>query len=359
MFGGLWMHLNALFGPGIETGIGIDTGHSAIRIIQLALLRGRTTLINAIKIPTPAGTISDSSISDTTLIASLLQTHLISHGIDVDCAAWCIPGAGVIMRSIRMPALPGPALAKAISYELPRLIPTQADPHQHFAISAQVESPNPVPGTASDILAAAAPKSAIAERTELCRLIGLHPERIDIHPVAIRRALPTFISPDVHGHIVTIDVGAATAMLSIFEAGCWRFTRALPIQMAADTNRPFGFGPATETPNPDAWIDNLCQEVRRTLHYYQTQDANLPELPIEGVVLTGGRALHPRLSATIKHELSTAVYVADPFRASGIDVPLDLKSAIASDEPAWALAVGIALGLQPGKPRTALLGKVA
>jgi type IV pilus assembly protein PilM len=353
------MHLNALFGPGIETGIGIDTGHTNIRIVQLGLLRGRTTLINAIKIPTPAGTISDSSIGDINLIASLLQTHLLSHGIEVDCSAWCIPGAGVVMRSVRMPALPGPALAKAISYELPRLVPNQADPHHHFSIAAQVETPDATPGTASDILAAAAPRTAIAERTELCRMIGIHPERIDIHPVAIRRALPTFISPDVPGNIVTIDVGAATAMLSIFETGCWRFTRALPIQTAADMTRPFGFGPATETTNPDAWIDNLCQEVRRTLHFYQTQDANLSELALAGIVLTGGRALHPRLSATIKHELSTPVYVADPFRASDIDVPLDAQAAIASDEPAWALALGLALGLQPAKSRSTPRGKAA
>jgi len=359
MFGGFWMHINALFGPRLETGIGIDTGHTNIRIVQLGQLRGRTTLINAIKIPTPTGTISDSSIGDTSLIASLIQTHLLSSDIHVDCSAWCISGAGVIMRSIRMPALPGPALSKAISYELPRMVPNQADPHLHFVISAQVESISAAPGTASDILAAAAPKSAVAERTELCRLVGLHPERIDIHPVAIRRALPTFISPDVPGHIVTIDVGAATAMLSIFEDGEWRFTRALPVQTAVDTSRPFGFGPAVGMPNPDAWIDHLCQEVRRTLHYYQTQDANLPELAISGIVLTGGRSLHPRLSATIKHELFTAVYVADPFRAADIDVPLDVQSQISSDEPAWALALGIALGLQPAKSRTALYGKAS
>jgi len=351
------MHLNALFGPGIETGIGIDAGHTNIRIIQLEHLHGRTTLINAIKIPTPAGTITDSSIGDTSLIAALLQTHLMGHGIHVDCSAWCVSGAGVVMRSIRMPALPDAALAKAIFYELPRLVPNQVDPHHHFAIAAQVETPDATPGSASDILAAAVPKAAITERTEVCRLIGLHPERIDIHPIAIRRALPTFISPHVPGHIVTIDVGAATAMLSIFEDGSWRFTRALPIQTATDVTRPFGFGPAVEATNPDAWIDNLCQEVRRTLHYYQTQDANISELPIAAVVLTGGRALHPRLSATIKHELVTAVYVADPFRASGVDVPLDLQPAIASDEPAWALAVGLALGLQPAKYRIAARGK--
>jgi len=256
-----------------------------------------------------------------------------------------------------MPALPGPALAKAISYELPRLVPNQADPHQHFSIAAQVETPDAISGTASDILAAAAPRTAIAERTEICRMIGVHPERIDIHPVAIRRALPTFISPNVPGYIVTIDVGAATAMLSIFETGSWRFTRALPIQTAADITRPFGFGPTAETTNPDAWIDNLCQEIRRTLHFYQTQDANLPDLPLAGIVLTGGRALHPRLSATIKHELSIPVYVADPFRASDIDVPLDVQATIASDEPAWALALGLALGLQPVKSRTTLRGK--
>lgn len=353
------MHLKALFGPRLETGIGIDTGQASIRIIQLGQLRGRTTLINAIKVPTPAGTISDSSIGDTNLIASLIQTHLFSNDIHVDCSAWCIAGAGVIMRSIRMPALPGPALAKAISYELPRMVPTQADPHLHFVISAQVETPAAIPGTASDILAAAAPKTAISERTDVSRQIGLHPERIDIHPVAIRRALPTFISPDVPGHIVTIDVGAATAMLSIFEDGEWRFTRALSVQTAVDTSRPFGFGPSAGTTNPDVWIDHLCQEVRRTLHYYQTQDANLPELAIAGIVLTGGRALHPRLSATIKHELSTAVYVADPFRAADVDVPLDLQSVIGSDEPAWALALGLALGLQPAKSRTTLRGKAA
>jgi type IV pilus assembly protein PilM len=359
MFGGLVMHLNELFGPGLETGIGIDTGHTNIRIIQLGHLRGRTTLINAIKIPTPAGTITDSSISNTSLIASLLQTHLISNGIHADCSAWCISGAGVVMRSIRMPALPDAALAKTISYELPRLVPNQVDPHQHYCIAAQVESPDATPGTASDILAAAVPKSAVAERTELCRLIGLHPERIDVHPIAIRRALSSFVSPDVAGHIVTIDVGAATAMLTIFEDGCWRFTRALPIQTAVEVAQPFGFGPAVDATNSDAWIDNLCREVRRTLHYYQTQDANITDLPIAAVVLTGGRALHPRLFATIKHELATAVYVTDPFRASGVDVPLDLQSVIASDEPAWALAVGLALGLQPAKYRVTPRGKAA
>jgi len=351
------MHISTLSKPGNETGIGIDAGHTNIRIIQLGQLRGRTTLINAIKIPTPNGTISDSSIGDTNIIASLLLTHLLSHGIQAGCSAWCVSGASVVMRSVRMPALPGPALAKAISYELPRLMPNQADPHQHFSIAAQVETPDAISGTASDVIAAAAPRTAIGERTEICHMIGFHLERIDIHPVAIRRALPTFISPDVSGYIVTIDVGAATAMLSIFETGSWRFTRALPIQTAAGMSRPRGFGPAGETTNPDAWIDNLCQEIRRTLHFYQTQDVNLPELTLAGIVLTGGRALHLHLSATIKHEFTTQVYVADPFRASDVDVPLDVQATIASDEPAWALALGLALGLQPVKSRTTLRGK--
>lgn len=353
------MHLSALFRPGFQSGLGIDLGHTNIRIVQLGYLRGRTTLLNAIKIPMPAGTLSDTSISDLTLLSSVIQTHLLSNGIGEAVTAWCIPGTGVVMRGMRMPALSDAALAKAISFELPRLVPNQADPHQQFSIAAQVETPDASPGTAVDVIAAAAPKSAISDRSNLCQMIGLHPERIDIHPVALRRALPTFVSQDVAGYIVSIDVGAVTAMLSIFESGIWRFTRALTIQNTSDVAQPFVFGRASDTTNPDAWIDNLCQEVRRTLHYFQTQDANLPEWSIAGVVLTGGRALHPRLSATIKHELSTPVYVADPFRASNIDVPLDLQPAIASDEPAWALALGLALGIQPTKSHTQSRGKVA
>jgi hypothetical protein len=38
MFGGLSMHLNALFGPGIETGIGIDAGHTNIRLTSSLLV---------------------------------------------------------------------------------------------------------------------------------------------------------------------------------------------------------------------------------------------------------------------------------------------------------------------------------
>jgi len=52
------MHEHALFGPVVDTGIGVDIGYPAIPIIQLEELHGRKTLI---KIPTPAGTISDSS----------------------------------------------------------------------------------------------------------------------------------------------------------------------------------------------------------------------------------------------------------------------------------------------------------
>jgi len=55
------MHENALFGPVVDTGIGVDIGYPAIPIIQLEELHGRKTLI---KIPTPAGTISDSSNID-------------------------------------------------------------------------------------------------------------------------------------------------------------------------------------------------------------------------------------------------------------------------------------------------------
>ena len=70
------MLLSALFRPTFESGIGIDLGHTNVRIVQVGYLRGRTTLLNVIKIATPTGTISDTSISELTLLSSIIQTHL-------------------------------------------------------------------------------------------------------------------------------------------------------------------------------------------------------------------------------------------------------------------------------------------
>lgn len=191
---------------------------------------------------------------------------------------------------------------------------------------------------------------------------------------ALIRSLVEFSASDeyLHKTVALIDMGASHTDVDIVSCGEFALTRNIPIagnsftnavkslagvsieeaerlkiEMTADT--PLDEINVHDTDNR-CWrvvqplLDELIREIRRSIHYYQSQfPEGSPEALVSKVVLTGGSTRMRGIGAYMTHKLSIPAEIADVFNQTAIKtdrVPADF---LAEHGPVLAVVTGLAL----------------
>lgn len=350
--------------------IGLEIGTSAIKIVELRP-GSPPTLLKAVSVPTPVGSMQDGVVTDPAAIAQEIKNLLAEHKIKSRYVVTTIANQSAITRNISVPRMEKKELDEAIKWEAERYIPYPIDdvvldydmldhPVNISQEDAQME-----------LVIAAAPQEVISRQVEVIKLSGLEPVVIDVKPFAALRALYAQINGirlgkstlsstqsqasnlkntlDEDGEVVVVlEIGASSTAIALVRGervlmtrniniAADDFTTALQKQFSLDFNGAeevkVSYASATlptdeeeDLLNFDAKrekyspmkvyeairpvLSDLINEIRRSLEFYRVQSG---DIAVDRMYISGGGAKLKGLAHAISDSMGFRVEVANPW----------------------------------------------
>ena len=177
--------LKKLFGSKSVIG-GLDAGTYSIKLAQVVKTPNGFKLVRYAEAPTPALTIKDGQILDSSLLGQTIKSMAESRRIVIDRVVGAVSGQSVVIRPINMTAMNQRELQNAIKFESERYLP--------YSVSeAQIKGTPLRRGVDGDeknmeVLLVAAPNEMVSNTQEVIKMAGMDPLAIDLEPFALVRA---------------------------------------------------------------------------------------------------------------------------------------------------------------------------
>jgi type IV pilus assembly protein PilM len=336
--------------------IGLDIGTSAIKLVHLRPTSKGYQLVNLGIAPIPPQTIVEGSIMDATLVTDAIRGVMKERKVKVRDVAMAVSGHSVIVKKISIPETPPEELAESIRWEAEQHIPFDIE---EVNLDYQVLDPDETTEKGKmNVLLVAAKREIISEYTSLVVDAGLHPVIVDLDVFALENAYEISYELDSQRNIALVDMGSGVTNINILKGGVTSFTRDLALggsQFNEIIQKELGVG-YEEAENLksgrtvdgvdggkvagiiESVMDGVAGEIQRSIEFFK---ATSGQQEVHEVVLSGGCALMPQVSALLQKKLNIPVTVANPFRMiASKRFEADYLEGIG---PLMTVAVGLAL----------------
>ncbi|WP_018086422.1 pilus assembly protein PilM [Desulfurispora thermophila] len=218
---------------------GIDVGSQNVKVVLITQTRRQWELVEQHLLPRPAEqgeNFSNSSLTEaepnsyegqenstlTGILARLADNPLLKKAAVVSA----LPGHQVLTRHIMLPPMPDKDIAKALAFELEKILPGNTGHMitRHVNLG-RVSTPE---GPQQHVLLAAAPREEIYQHYNLFHQAGLKLVAVDLAQLALWRVFGPG-SPFQAGAAVyaVVDIGHENTHLLIIKSGRLAFTRTL------------------------------------------------------------------------------------------------------------------------------------
>lgn len=358
----------SLFGK--ETLIGLDIGSAYLKAVQVDAQKRGFRVTRAAQQKTPADAIRDGIIINKEAVGDALRQMLKTAGISATGAVTAVSGPTVVVRHIKLPRMTEAALRKSVRYEAAKYISANVD---DSAIEFEILGPDPEAEDQMNVMLVAAPREMVESRIAAVELAGLEAVAVDMEAFALQRAL---VDCNVHqysdgGMRALVDVGAAHTEVSILNGTTFALTRSIPIagetftgvlrnnlrcdseaadQIKAGADMALLLDSMADPADLEVprllqpMMDELLREIRRSIHYYQSQ---LPEGSETGtlleIVLSGGTSQLKGLPEYMKARLGTEVRLGNPFANPFFETHNEAASFFQEQHPRLGIGLGLAI----------------
>lgn len=352
----------------VQTGLGLDIGSSAVKMIQIRQQRDQLELTNFARVPLPAGMVNSGIITNPVAVAEAIRKARSQARIQEKKVIVAVGGESIIIKHLKLPVITGPELNKVIKSEMERVIPFPIDEATYdWDILNQSRD-----GNEMEVMVVAAPNQVIHSQIECLKKAGLTPMVIDIQPLSNLRALgigPQTLDRETVGGMAIIDIGAGSTQMVIFNEGSIRvtriisiaglnFTRVIAEQLQISTEKAvaqkYTAGDALYNFNdndPDSesyqvnWairpvLEELVVEIKRSLDYFKLQFRGQA---VNAIILTGGSSKLRNFSQFLEDELHMAVRLGDPLANLRLNLRQSDYAAILGNPLIFSVSIGLAL----------------
>ena len=357
---------------------GLDISDSSLRIAKLKKKNKRLSLASFGEANIPPGIINKGEIQDEEALSKIIKTALTKtkgEKLRTNYIIASLPEEESFLEVIQMPKIKEEELKEAVYLEAENYIPL---PIEDVYLDFQIVQPPYNHLDHLDILITALPKKIVDSYAACFKKAGLQPQVLEIESLAIARAL---IKNEVSPHpLLLIDFGNNKTSFIIFSGYSVKFTRSVPISSRDFTQviaqkldisfeeaeivkiksglekeyrlkikngveKEITPGKSSEIITP--LLDNLIEEIKKCLDYYQTHIFH-EHLPPDGrgikkILLCGGGANLKGLPEFLSLTLKIPVELGNPW-ANILSVPLGKIPELSYEKSlAFTTALGLAL----------------
>jgi type IV pilus assembly protein PilM len=365
---------------GKDSFVGIDIGSSSIKASEIEPSSDGWRLVNAAVQTTPPESVRDGVITNIFDVSQAIRNLLRSANIKSTGAIAAISGSQVIVRQCQFPQMSEAALRKSIKYEAAKYISASMDDSiVEFEIMDSVQGTDQM-----NVMLVAAPRDMVDSRVAVLEAAGIEPIAVDVEAFSLIRAL---VDADRSGQFreataAFVDMGASHTDVNVVSKSEFALTRNIPIAGDSFTN---AIKTLTGFSHDDAerlkfemaaqesldklnlqevenkcWrvvqplLDELLREIRRSVHYYQSQfPEGSQEAVVSKIILSGGTARMPGMAAYVSGKLNVPVEIADPFSETCISPGRFAGDFVDEHGPVLTIAAGLALKEELSKSKLA------
>lgn len=309
--------------PG-HASLGLEITDSYIKLAEIRTAGGKKPVLaeGALE-PLPAGTVIDGKIMKPEVLQRILEQTLHLYKFRAKKVHLIIPSSSTMVRFLKLPNVPDKQLRKIIQFEIQNTIhlPFQNPYFDFINITTEAAVPVPVkqeqevtyPETINaqqswmemgasqdsllreepisdseeeeqepdeaDVMLIAAAAELVDEYLSVVRQSGLRPKSIEIKALSCFRLLEAAEPQLLRQTILTLDLNADAADMSIFHEGQLKITRSVPVRFQEDTE-------ASEDIQQQEPHVELAHELERLMNFYRYTLNNRTQ-EFAAVVLTG------------------------------------------------------------------------
>jgi len=339
--------------------IGLDITTSSIKLIELSMSGGQYRVESYAAEATPPNSINEKAIVDANAVGDAIKRAIKRSGARVKEVAVAISGDAAITKVIQMPK----TLTEA---ELEGQVEMQADqyipfPMEEVSFDFEVIGPSEKDPDILDVLLVATRTENVEQRISACTAAGLTPRIVDVEAFALENAckLLTHQMPDggLDRMIAVADFGASSTTFSVlrdlkviytrdFAFGGQQLTEeimrtyGLSMEEAGRAKKEGGLPSNYQTEVLDPFIDDMCQQVSRSLQFFLASGAGR-EQP-EQIIICGGCANIPGAADVVTSRVGIPAEKGDPLGQMKISSKAK-SQAVKKDATALLTACGLAL----------------
>jgi type IV pilus assembly protein PilM len=336
--------------------IGLDIGSSAIKVVQVKQTKRGVQLVNFGVEPTPAESIVDGSVLNTTAVAEAIRALFGKLRIKQKEVGIAISGHSVIIKKITVPAMTKEELDDHIYWEVDQHIPFAKD---DVEIDHQILASHPSQNQ-MDLLLVAAKKEVVVDYTSLVREAQLNPVVVDVGAFSLQNCFELNYGT-LSSTVALLNVGASISTINILQGGVTTFTRDVTIGGNAFTEEVqkqlnvgleeaevFKCGGTTGHEVIPMEVETILRhqaeimasEFQRSFDFYL---ATTTEGQIDRIYLSGGSAKVTAMRAAIEARARIPLEVLDPFKEITVDESKFDMEFLRANASSAGVAVGLAL----------------
>jgi type IV pilus assembly protein PilM len=358
-----------------RTLIGLDVGTSAVRAAEVRFGRGKPSLVRFAQVALDPGAVVAGEVVDAAAVGAALKRLWKDGGFATRRVVTGVAGPRVVSRTTDLPSMSDDDLRSSLPFQVQELIPIPLDEAviDHQVLETYLDAEG---AERARVLVVAAHRDLLRSLMAALEIAGLEPERIDIIPFALIRALHAndfaeLGRPDGATAEAIVDVGGGVTNVVVHEHGIPSFIRSLPTggvelteAIVTDLDVDFGTAEALKreavalgasvgaTPRAgdlrahhahdvvSAAAAPVLEEIRTSIEFWQAQT---PDKELRGLLLTGGATRGGELAMRLERLTAVPVVHGHAFDLLDTSKAGMTADALAVADTVGAVAVGLAL----------------
>ena len=351
--------LGSLFSRQPAPMLGLDISSSSVKLVELGQGKaGNLVLERCAIVPLERGWITDGNIEKFDEVADAVRRLVKKSGTKTKHVAMALPPSAVITKKITLPGgMTDQELEMQVETEANQYIPFPLD---EVSLDFCIVGPSATSAGDVDVLIAASRREKVQDIQGLAEAAGLKPVIVDVESYASRLATSRLIAnlPNKGlGNIVALfEVGAQTTSMQVIRDDEVLYDRDQAFGGAQLTQlivRQYGFSleeaeskkRSGELPDDydtsvlRPFVESMVQEIGRALQFFFT---STPHNKVDYVMLAGGSAALPGLTAAVTKHTTFACTLVNPFEGMEMGEGVRLKK-IAREAPSYLTSCGLAL----------------
>lgn len=351
--------LGSLFSNKPAPMLGLDISSSSVKLVELAHDKaGNLVLERCAILPLERGWIVDGNIEKFDEVADAIRRLVKKSGTKTKNVAMALPPSAVITKKIVLPGgMSDQELEVQVESEANQYIPFPLD---EVSLDFCIMGPSATSVGDVEILIAASRREKVQDIQGLAEAAGLKPVIVDVESYASRLAMGRLIenlpNKGVGSIVALFEIGAMTTSMQVIRGdevlydrdqafGGAQLTQLLVRQYGfsleeAESKKRGGDLPEDyESTVLEPFVESMVQEIARALQFFFT---STPHNKIDYVMLAGGSASLPGLTAAVTQQTSFACSVVNPFEGMEMGENVRSKKAMHS-APSYLTSCGLAL----------------
>lgn len=351
--------LGSLFSRQPAPMLGLDISASSVKVVELGHDKaGNLVLEHCAIVPLERGWITDGNLEKFDEVAEAVRQVVKKSGTKTRNVAMALPPSAVITKKITLPGgMSDQELEMQVEAEANQYIPFPLD---EVSLDFCIVGPSAASTGDIDVLIAASRKEKVQDIQGLAEAAGLKPVIVDIESYASRLATGRLIenlpNKGVNSIVALFEVGAMTTSMQVICNDEVLYDRDQAFGGAQLTQlivRQYGFSQEeAETKKrkgelPDDYeatvlrpfVESMVQEIGRALQFFFT---STPNNKVDHVLLAGGSAALPGLTAAVTQHTTFACSLVNPFEGMKIGEGVRLKQ-MTREAPSYLTSCGLAL----------------